>query len=51
MLAPGLPEPVSPPGAPMAVAVPLAVVFGGATDVLLDFGILPAAQWDVAGQA
>ena len=28
MLAPGLPEPVSPPGMPIAVAVPLAVVFG-----------------------
>ena len=28
MLAPGLPEPVSPPGMPIAVVVPLAVVFG-----------------------
>lgn len=34
MLAPGLSEPVSPPGAPIAVAVPLAVVFG-----LLAFGV------------
>lgn len=34
MLAPGQPEPVSPPGMPIAVAVPLAVVFG-----LLSFAV------------
>lgn len=34
MLAPGLPEPVSPPGLPIAIAVPMAVAFG-----LLSFAV------------